>query len=410
VPLYRAAWLLPITQPPIRHAWLLTDNGRVVAFGDSKPGDFGSTREVDLGSVAVMPGVVNAHTHLELSWLHGRVPPTDDFLKWIRAVVALIYQRHEHAAEADRAILDAIAEAQRCGTALVGDISNDLVTSRPLAERNLAAVVFHELINFRASGAETTVADAVRRIAAMPANETVRHTLAAHAPYSVSPALFAAIREALGRDRFARSSVHLGETQAELAFLKDGSGPWRQFLGEMNAWDPSWTAPRCGPVEYLERTGFLDERVLAVHGVHLSSHDLNRLAARGATLVTCPRGNIRTGAGTPPIRSFYCSGVRVAVGTDSLASVPDLNLFSEIAEMRRLAPDVPARSLLESATLSGATALGFDRELGSIEAGKRDRLITIDVPDAVADIEEHLAGGVDPKRIRWLSTPASWQG
>jgi cytosine/adenosine deaminase-related metal-dependent hydrolase len=202
--------------------------------------------------------------------------------------------------------------------------------------------------------------------------------------------------------------VHLGESAAEVEFLQNGTGPWRQFLEDFNAWDPEWVAPGCGPVEYLERLEYINERLIAVHGVQFSRAELQRLADKGVTLVTCPRGNIRTGAGEPPVTDFYRQGVRVAVGTDSLASVPDLNIFSELAELRRLAPEVPARALLESATLQGARALGFDADFGSLQPGKRDRLIAIDLPAAgVADVEEYLVSGIGPAQIAWLAPSAS---
>ena len=106
----------------------------------------------------------------------------------------------------------------------------------------------------------------------------------------------------------------------------------------------------------------------------------------------------------PPIRSFYTSGVRVAVGTDSLASAPDLNLFSELAAMRALAPDVPAATLLDSATRQGARALGFDADYGTIEPGKRARLLAVEIPPLTIDVEEYLvAAGIGPERIRWVS-------
>jgi cytosine/adenosine deaminase-related metal-dependent hydrolase len=148
--------------------------------------------------------------------------------------------------------------------------------------------------------------------------------------------------------------------------------------------------------------GFLDEHVLVVHGVHLGEDDLERLASKGATLVTCPRGNSLTGAGAPPIGQFFESGVRVAVGTDSLASVPDLNVFAELEEMRRLAPEVPARLLLEAATINGARALGFETEVGTIDAGKRDALIAVELDSAILSVEERLVSGVDPSQIRWV--------
>ena len=146
----------------------------------------------------------------------------------------------------------------------------------------------------------------------------------------------------------------------------------------------------------------VDRDLLAVHGVHFDDAELSRLAAAGSTLVSCPRSNRWTGAGDPPVERFYASGVRVAVGTDSLASVEDLNLFAELAALRSLAPDVPAASLLRSATLAGAEALGFASELGSIEPGKRAELIAVRLPDNVADVEEYLVSGVVSDDISWL--------
>ena len=402
MPQYRAAWLLPISQPPIRDAWLRTDRGRIIAFGHSRPGDFTADDEIDLGEVAVLPGLVNAHTHLELSWMRGRIPEADDFNAWLRRIIELKNEAANHAHTVAAAIDGAIREARAFGTVVVGDISNTLASSRPLREHGMSAVVFHELLGFRSADAATLMQEAVARVAAEPSSDLVRHTLAPHAPYSVSPALFGLIRTALQRDPFARSSVHLGESAAEVEFLAYGTGPCRTGLERMGKWDDSWVAPRCNPVEYLDRMGFLDGRVLAVHGVQLGAAELKRLAAKAATLVTCPRGNIRTGAGTPPLDEFFDAGVRVAVGTDSLASVPDLNLFCELAEMRRLAPALPARAILESATINGARALGFEADYGTIDSGKRDALITVRLDGYVPSVEEYLVSGIDAPQIGWI--------
>lgn len=405
MPQYRAAWLLPISQPPIRDAWLRTDRGRIIAFGHSRPGDVTAPDEIDLGEVAVLPGLVNAHTHLELSWMRGRIPETDDFDGWIRRIIELKNESARHGDTVAAAIDQAIREARAFGTALVGDITNTLATSRPLKEHGMAGVVFHEVLGFRSEDAARLMQEATARLQSEPASDLVRHTVAPHAPYSVSPALFGLIRAALQRNPFARSSVHLGESAAEIEFLKYGTGPCRTGLEQMGKWDPAWVPPRSNPVEYLDRMGFLDDRVLIVHGVQFGADELQRLAAKGATLVICPRGNIRTGAGTPPIEDFFASGVRVAVGTDSLASVPDLNIFSELMEMRRLAPALPARVLVESATINGARALGFEADFGTIDSGKRDALVAVQLDGYVPSVEEYLVSGVDASQISWI--PAS---
>lgn len=403
MPQYRAAWILPISQPPIRDGWVRVERGRVVALGPHRRGERTVPDEIDLGAVAMMPGLVNGHTHLELSWMRGRIAGTDRFPDWVRSLIAIRRGRNEATdPEAQSAIRESIGEARRCGTALVGDISNSLASAIPLAKSDLAAVVFRELIGFKSENVTALAEAASRELGALPKTGMIRYALAPHAPYSVSPLLFQAIRSALRREPFTPCSVHLGESVEEVEFLQSGEGAWRQTLEDLGAWDPSWVAPKCDPVEYLDRMGFVDDRLVAVHGVQLQPRALDRLAKRGATLVTCPRGNALTGAGTPPVSAFYRARVRVAVGTDSLASVPDLNVFSELAELRRLAPDVAASSLLESATINGARALGFDADFGSIEPGKRAELIAVNVLSGGDDVEEFLLSGIQLDQIRWV--------
>jgi cytosine/adenosine deaminase-related metal-dependent hydrolase len=151
------------------------------------------------------------------------------------------------------------------------------------------------------------------------------------------------------------------------------------------------------------RTSWISRRTLAVHAVQASGADLAILASRGVTIVTCPRSNEWVGAGIPPVEAFYRSGARVAIGTDSLASVADLNLFSEVAALRRLAPGVSPASLLRSATLAGAEALGFGRTHGAIEPGRRAALIAVMVPPGTTDVEEYLVSGIEPGLVRWIS-------
>ena len=147
----------------------------------------------------------------------------------------------------------------------------------------------------------------------------------------------------------------------------------------------------------------LNPRLLAVHGVQMDDAALDRLKSRGTTLVTCPRSNAYVGVGHPPVERFYRAGIQVAVGTDSLASNDDLNLFAELAALHRLAPSVPATSLLESATINGARALGFESETGTIEPGRDASLIAVDLPSSVVDVEEYLVSGIAPGNVHWVT-------
>lgn len=400
--LYRAAWVLPIAAPRIRRGAVLIDGGRIVdVFNDvvsSQIDDRSVDADtIDLGHVAILPGLVNAHTHLELSWMRGRIPPSDSMPAWAAQLIAM---RREQGVDPPEPIATAAAEARAAGTALVGDVTNTLAADRLLGESQLAGAEFFEILGFSAATPAEQVALAQSTLDALARRSTWRRSVVPHAPYSVSPDLFRAIAATAG-DRPV--SVHVGESREEMAFLQTGTGAWRDLLGRVGAWNDRWQAPACGPVEYLDRLGLVNDRLIAVHGTQLPDSELARLAAARATLVTCPRSNRWTGAGVPPIDRFFASGVRVAIGTDSLASVEDLNLFGELAYVRQLAPHIPPRQLLTSATIAGAAALGFGSEYGTIEPGKRAELIAVRVPRDVEDVEEYLVSGVEPTAIMWLN-------
>ena len=176
---YHAAWILPIAEPPIRDGWFAVDGGRIVAYGSLGPagrrGLADGAREEHLGDVAVLPGLCNAHTHLELSYLRDEVPPASRFVTWIRGVIEARRQRPD---ANDPEILDAVdravVESVACGTAVLGDISNTLVTFAPLARSPLAAVVFYELIRFNTQDARAFVQEATQAIESLPPSPHVR--------------------------------------------------------------------------------------------------------------------------------------------------------------------------------------------------------------------------------------------
>lgn len=394
---YRAAWVCPIERAPIRDGWVSVEDGRIRGVGRGPAPS--ETR--DLGRVALLPGLINAHIHLELSWLRGLVPPAAQFTDWVKQLIATrrgVERPDDPAVVAS--IVEALREVRRCGTVAVGDISNSLASVAPIGAAGLHGVVFHELLGFKERDGGLVAASLESRRAL----DGVRVCLstAPHAPYSTSPELFCAIRSAVDAAACPITSVHLGESPQESELLAFGTGSWRGMLEAIGAWRDDWPIPGCDPVEYLDRMRFIDAETLVVHGVQLGDGALRRLAEIGATLVTCPRSNAWVGVGVPPVARFYAAGVAVAVGTDSLASVPDLNLFSELEVMRRLAPDVAAGRILESATRVGARALGLESEFGTLSVGRRAEMIAVGLPASVDDVEEHLLSGVGPDRITWV--------
>jgi cytosine/adenosine deaminase-related metal-dependent hydrolase len=400
----RSRWLLPIIERPMLNGWVAIDRGRIAAAGRagaSLPLRDGAPL-VDLGAYAVLPALVNAHVHLELSWLRGLVPRAERFTDWVPAML----QRRMTAAPDEDAVVaaihTAIDETRASGTGLVGDISNSLGTVDPLRRSALDGVVFHEVFKLAADSADDVLDKALRAQEARGVTGRFPVSLAPHAPYSVSPRLFQGLRAAQARTPFLPTSVHLAESAEEVELLDTGDGPWRALLERLEAWDPAWTPPACSPVRYLDQMRVLDSSLLAVHAVQCNDEDLELLRVRGTTVVTCPRSNSYVGVGDPPAARFFKSGVAVALGTDSLASNDDLNLFSELAALRHLAPEVPAATLLESATLVGARALGFETTDGTIEPGRQARLIAVALPPEVVDVEEYLVSGVTPDRVHWV--------
>ena len=227
-------------------------------------------------------------------------------------------------------------------------------------------------------------------------------SLAPHAPYPVSPQLFQGIRAALARMPFQPTSVHLGESPEEVELLATGRGPWRRLLEELGAWDPAWQPPGCRPVEYLDRMELLGPRTLAVHGVQFGVDELARLAATGATLVTCPRSNEHVGVGAPPAGAVLSGGLPVAIGTDSLASVDDLNLFAELAALRALGAG-GARGVAAGERHGPGRARARVRgRFRHDRTGRRASLIAIDLPPSVSDVEEYLVGGIAPPAVHWV--------
>lgn len=390
----RARWVLPIERPPIEGGWVTIEDGVIHAIGLGRPPG-GEVQ--DLGDVALLPGLVNAHTHLELSFLRGRIPPASSMAPWIRGLMGA-RRGAPHEDEQRAAATLALAEARASGTIAFGDISNILITARPLAQSGAPSVLFHELLGFVPRDVDARVsraADAVTDAASAP----VSPGLAPHAPFSTAPELIAAIAREAGARRLPMS-MHLGESQEEVELLATGRGAFRELLQELGAWRDDWSAPGADPVSYLDGLGAIAPGMLAVHATQLDAAALGLLAARGAVIVSCPRSNRWTGVGDPPLDAFYASGAVVAFGTDSLTSAPTLDMFDELAAARRVTAVSDAR-LLESATRGGAVALGLGAGYGRIAPGLRAPLLAVDVPPGITDVQEYLVSG-EHRRRRWV--------
>jgi len=320
---------------------------------------------------------VNAHAHLELSALAGRVPGGGGVVPWTRRLTACL-------PETDPATLDAAArQAARAaidfGTAAIADVGNGVTGYRALAAAGLAGVFFHELVGSREARTGDALRDAAAerdRVAAAEVPSRVAVVAAPHAPYSVGPELMRRIFGAAARDG-AATSIHLAEDGEEVALLRDGTGAWPPVLRALGV-DPAGRTPRQRPVEYLATLGaFAGPRPpLLVHMVHADGDDLRRVVEAGATIVLCPRSNLHIGGRLPDVLAAVAAGARLAIGTDSLASVADLSPWAEMATLAARFPAVPAAVWLTAATGGGAAALGL-AWVGTLAEGKRPGLLDV---------------------------------
>jgi cytosine/adenosine deaminase-related metal-dependent hydrolase len=415
----RAKWVVPVAAPVIRGGWVDVDSTghEIVGVGArDAPSVTTPDRIIDLPDAVILPGLVNAHTHLELSHMAGAVPPADSFVSWVRSMLGVRFGSPASVAEVRAAATRAVGQMEATGTAGVGDIGNTDVTIEPLAASSLSGVHFREALAFKRGDAARVAGEAKlgallcrSRLAELGCSRIVA-SVAPHAPYSTSAPLIQSLAVGLPIDGDADagvpdagvSSIHLGESTEEMEFLSTGTGPFRSLLTDLGAWDPDWVPPGLSPVAYLQQLGALHDHLLVVHGTQLDDGDLRTLADRGVTLVVCARSNRWVGAGVPPVAAAFAAGGPVAVGTDSLASVADLNLFAELAFLRSIAPHVPASQLLTAATLGGAKALGC-RQLGVVAPGATSRALVRVPPANVVDVEQWLvADAADPGDLRWL--------
>ncbi|HVD76227.1 MAG TPA: amidohydrolase family protein [Vicinamibacteria bacterium] len=383
--LLSAAWIVPGAGPAIRDGLVAVDQGRIAWVGGREDAGRPAGPVRDLGRGVLLPGLVNAHCHLELSHLAAvRGQAHRGYVAWVEALV----ERRSLADPADaRARTEAaIDELKTTGTAAVGDVSNALGHLDQLDASGLAAVVFYELLAWDPARSEAVLEDARRRVAEI-AGAGVRTPvrLAAHAPHSVSPPLLRALARGGGP-----AAIHLAESEAEQRFLSEGDSEWSAFLVRRGVGHVSFAPPRTTPVRYLDGLGALHPGLVAAHCVHVDADERALLARRGVFVVVCPRSNRTIGVGIPPVPEMLAAGVEVCLGTDSLASADSLDLLQDAAALHREFPALEPAAIVRMATATGARALGLG-DLGVIARGKRAALAF--APGAATDPLDFLVSG-----------------
>jgi cytosine/adenosine deaminase-related metal-dependent hydrolase len=366
-----ARWVVPVTAPPIRDGAVAIEHGRIGWVGPRSAAPAGAV--TDFGDAAIVPGLVNAHTHLELTVMRGFLEELP-FRPWIvrltRARAAVLTDAHLLAS----AKLG-IAEGLLAGITTYADTTASGVTLEAMGAMGVRGIAYQEV--FGPDPAQSTAAlDALRRrLDELRDGATGRVTLGVspHAPYTVSDPLFAGVAR-LAREDGLPLAIHVAESEEETLLVRDGAGPFADALRERGI----AVAPRGrSPIDLLERVGALTPRTLLIHAVRTDDTDLARIAVHDCAIAHCPVSNAKLGHGIAPLDQWLQRGVRVGLGTDSVAANNRMDLLDEgrvavlLQRARAGRPDtLSAARALGLATMGSAAALGMSGRIGSLEAGK----------------------------------------
>lgn len=360
----RAGRVIPVTAPSIEDGAVLVDSaGRIVAVGANPrvPNPKGAT-SLEFLDGELMPGLVNCHTHLELSRLGGGVKHHEpEFLKWIRRIREL---KEEMTAEAFyEAALTGIRDCWKSGVTCIAETGSTGAVMRALHDLGGRGIVYQEVFGPDPAQCATSLAELEAAVLELRrlATPQLFPGVSPHAPYTVSAPLYGAVAEFALRERLPMA-VHVAESREETALVHDGAGPFAEAL---RARGIDVVPQHCSPVAYLHKRGVIRRGTLCIHCVQVDGADIELLRATRATVAHCPLSNRAHGHGMFLLKAFRNAPVPVGIGTDSVVSVGELDLWAE-AEAAGLRGDAAIRAL----TIEGACALGWSREIGSLEVGK----------------------------------------
>ena len=415
----RARYVFPVDGPPIASGCVRVAGERIAYVGpaDREP-------DLDFGNAAIMPGFVNAHTHLEFSGVRAKEVAAADFCGWVRRVIEA--RRGQNVTAISHAVQRGIDASLAAGTTLLGDISTGGRSWKELLRSPLNAVVFCELLGQNPQRARETATharqflewvgphgdatetpagseavpegnsefvlsdgtsiDPLPHATAANSRRRLVPSLSPHSPYSANPVLFN-LAARWGRGAATPLCTHLAETKEELRIIQHGDGPLRDFLQSLGAWEPSWSPPGDDPASYVEGPLTSQADWVIAHGDYFTDEEIARLAQPATgdgprrSVVYCPRTHAYFGHSRHPYAKMLAAGLTVCLGTDSLASNPSLSILDEMRFLHRRDGSLPGSTILNLATLAGAWALRREASCGSLTPGKLADLAVVRLPD-----------------------------
>lgn len=391
---YRARWVVPIAAPPIADGIVAVDGDRIGYVGSAEsapPGD-----DVNLGNVVLMPGLVNAHCHLELTAMRGFLEDLD-FRRWILRLT------NARRAVLDRdALLDSarygIEEGLRSGITAYADTCSSGVVIQAMREAGVRGIMYQEVFGPDPAQCAESIAGLRESVAGLRYLESalVRVGVSPHAPYTVSNDLFKATAE-LSREQHLPMAIHIAESEVEWELVVNAAGSFADGLRRRGIGVERRART---PIELLRDLGVLDRQPLLIHCVRVDDRDIEHIARSRSCVAHCPVSNAKLGHGVAPLDEILNAGIVVGLGSDSMASNNRMDLLDE-ARIALLAQRARTRSsespsaedALALATAGGAQAIGLGDIAGTLEAGKQADLAAFSL-DGIGPTQDPVAAAV----------------
>jgi cytosine/adenosine deaminase-related metal-dependent hydrolase len=359
--IHRAGWMMINPDTVIQNGYVRVEMGRVVETGVFHHAIRGKV--VDHGPDLLMPAFVNAHTHLELSALKGKLAFGGGFGAWVRDLLVLRESIGFDGLVAG--IETGVNELVNSGSLVVGDVSTLGIVESRIKGSSLSGLFFREYLG-----------NSLPELAEIETGSRFTSSYAGHAPHTTSPSLLKHLKETCRRAGQV-FSVHLAESSDEMEFITTGKGMWADFLKERAVDYVSWGLPFKSPVAYLDSLVLLDEQTLAVHLIRADKQDIRILKERRVPVCICLRSNQNLHKTLPDLESMINEGLLICLGTDSLASTESLSILDEMRYLAEAFPQVSAKAMVRMATINGAKALGLEKVFGSLEPGKMASMVYI---------------------------------
>jgi aminodeoxyfutalosine deaminase len=381
--LHKAKWVMVEPEVWIENGIVEVPSGRISAVGKAHAG----ADVQDHGEGVILPALINAHTHLSLSCLSDRLRPGIGFVEWVKELI------EARTAFSPQQILTASIQAadlaRQTGTGLVAEVGPWEPGAEAITRAGLEGIVFLEML-----GNCPTLPD-------VPDNRNgLSFSYAGHALHTTAPETLRVVKAAAAI-RECVCTFHLAESDAETEFLSTGAGSWADLLRDRGIDFTDWDLRSERPVARAERLGLLSPGTLAVHCLDVDRNDVNVLTRSGASICVCARSNLALHGRLPLIEKFLDAGINVALGTDSLASSPSLNLFEEMAFVADNYPGLRPEVILGMASINGAKALRR-ADLGTIKPGQTARLIFVELEADSAEGAAQQLVSSRPTGVEWL--------